>query len=39
MLSSVSPQRPSPLSPAKAVAAGTSQAASTKIGASNRMRA
>jgi inorganic pyrophosphatase len=36
ILSSVSPQRPSPLSPATAVAAGISQAASTRIGVSFR---
>ena len=36
ILSSVSPQSPSPLSPAKAVAAGISQAASTRIGVSFR---
>ena len=38
MRSSVSPTRPSPLSPAKAAAAGTSQAASTRTGARNRIR-
>src|SRR4051794_13071855 len=38
ILSSVSPYRPSPLSPAKAVAAGISQAARTRTGASFRMQ-